>query len=190
MRTLIMIVAAAAAFGFATQHTPRAQASEMAVESPFTDALIQDVATLESKLVSLAEAMPPEALDWRPGEGVLSGSEVLMHIAAYNYYYPSMAGAAIPAGAGVTSDYATVSAFENTERTRREMLGALQASFDHLKASVAAVTAEQLDDDTEVFGRSTTVQAAWFGTVTHIHEHLGQLIAYARSNDITPPWSM
>ena len=24
----------------------------------------------------------------------------------------------------------------------------------------------------------------------HIHEHLGQLIAYARSNNVTPPWSM
>jgi hypothetical protein len=25
--------------------------------------------------------------------------------------------------------------------------------------------------------------------VTHAHEHLGQAIAYARSNGITPPWS-
>jgi hypothetical protein len=24
---------------------------------------------------------------------------------------------------------------------------------------------------------------------THLHEHLGQLIAYARANDVTPPWS-
>jgi hypothetical protein len=26
-------------------------------------------------------------------------------------------------------------------------------------------------------------------TATHLHEHLGQLIAYARSNGVTPPWS-
>jgi hypothetical protein len=25
--------------------------------------------------------------------------------------------------------------------------------------------------------------------VTHLHEHLGQLIAYARMNGIKPPWS-
>ena len=25
--------------------------------------------------------------------------------------------------------------------------------------------------------------------LSHSHEHLGQLIAYARSNDVTPPWS-
>jgi uncharacterized damage-inducible protein DinB len=26
-------------------------------------------------------------------------------------------------------------------------------------------------------------------TVTHSHEHLGQQIAYARSNGIVPPWT-
>jgi hypothetical protein len=25
--------------------------------------------------------------------------------------------------------------------------------------------------------------------VEHVHEHLGQLIAYARSNSVVPPWS-
>jgi hypothetical protein len=24
----------------------------------------------------------------------------------------------------------------------------------------------------------------------HLHEHLGQSIAYARTNGVTPPWSM
>jgi hypothetical protein len=29
----------------------------------------------------------------------------------------------------------------------------------------------------------------WVLTTTHLHEHLGQLIAYARSNGVVPPWS-
>ena len=29
----------------------------------------------------------------------------------------------------------------------------------------------------------------WIGATTHLHEHLGQLIAYARSNGVVPPWS-
>ena len=37
--------------------------------------------------------------------------------------------------------------------------------------------------------RKTTVRATWIATVTDLHEHLGQLIAYARSNNVTPPWS-
>ena len=40
------------------------------------------------KLVALAEAMPAEAYDWTPMEGVASVAEVFMHIARYNYYYP------------------------------------------------------------------------------------------------------
>jgi hypothetical protein len=38
-------------------------------------------------------------------------------------------------------------------------------------------------------GRHPTTRQLWITTVTHMHEHLGQLIAYARSNGITPPWS-
>lgn len=34
-----------------------------------------------------------------------------------------------------------------------------------------------------------TVQRMWILATTHLHEHLGQSIAYARSNGIVPPWS-
>ncbi|MEO7711628.1 MAG: hypothetical protein ABIV10_01765 [Gemmatimonadaceae bacterium] len=34
----------------------------------------------------------------------------------------------------------------------------------------------------------TLVEAA-FGMTGDMHEHLGQLIAYARSNGVKPPWS-
>jgi hypothetical protein len=37
--------------------------------------------------------------------------------------------------------------------------------------------------------RKVTNRSLWISTATHLHEHLGQLIAYARSNKITPPWS-
>jgi hypothetical protein len=40
-----------------------------------------------------------------------------------------------------------------------------------------------------VFGSSMTGLDLWVLTTTHLHEHLGQLIAYARSNGVVPPWS-
>jgi hypothetical protein len=40
-----------------------------------------------------------------------------------------------------------------------------------------------------VFGRKMTHRSLWISTTTHLHEHLGQLIAYARANKVTPPWS-
>ncbi len=29
----------------------------------------------------------------------------------------------------------------------------------------------------------------WVRLVTHMHEHLGQVIAYSRADEIVPPWS-
>jgi uncharacterized damage-inducible protein DinB len=47
----------------------------------------------------------------------------------------------------------------------------------------------RLDEKIDLFGTSTTVRGLWILTTTHMHEHLGQLVAYARSNGIVPPWS-
>ena len=54
---------------------------------------------------------------------------------------------------------------------------------------MAAVPEAKLGESVELFGQKTTARNMWISTVTHLHEHLGQLIAYARSNNVTPPWS-
>lgn len=50
-------------------------------------------------------------------------------------------------------------------------------------------TDANLGEKIKFFGQDVTRQRAMPGTVTHLHEHLGQLISYARSNSIVPPWS-
>ena len=52
-----------------------------------------------------------------------------------------------------------------------------------------ATTAAKLGDPVKMFGQPFTMQRAWVLGTTHLHEHLGQLIAYARSNNVKPPWS-
>jgi hypothetical protein len=47
----------------------------------------------------------------------------------------------------------------------------------------------RLGESVSMFGQQATVQSLWILTTTHLHEHLGQLIAYARTNDVVPPWS-
>ena len=41
----------------------------------------------------------------------------------------------------------------------------------------------------KVFGQDFTVQGMLVMTAAHLHEHLGQMIAYARSNNVKPPWA-
>ena len=62
-------------------------------------------------------------------------------------------------------------------------------SFAFLKTSLNATADAQLSAPIDVFGQKMTKRALWISTTTHIHEHLGQMIAYARSNGVTPPWS-
>jgi hypothetical protein len=40
-----------------------------------------------------------------------------------------------------------------------------------------------------MFGRDLTKQGATLMLLLDQHEHLGQSIAYARSNNVVPPWS-
>ena len=55
-----------------------------------------DIDQLHKKFVDLATAMPPDKLNWRPGEGVRSIGEVYLHISQANYGFIALLGAAGP----------------------------------------------------------------------------------------------
>ena len=151
--------------------------------------LIKDVSEVEKKIVGLARAIPAGSFGWRPGTGVRSTSEVLAHVAADNYFLPAAMGIAAPAETGITKEYKTAAAFEKRTMTRDQVIAEVEKSFAFLKKAMAGVADGQLGAPLEVFGQKTTHRAMWISTATHLHEHLGQLIAYARSQNVTPPWS-
>lgn len=149
----------------------------------------RDVNEVQKKMIDLANAMPENTLSWRPTAGVRSVGEVFLHVASDNYLIPISMGKPAPAASGITSDYATASTFENRKLTKAQIVAELQASFTHLHQAMALTTDTNLGEMINLFGQSSSRQRAMVMTVTHLHEHLGQMIAYARSNGITPPWS-
>src|SRR5918993_1588228 len=151
--------------------------------------LLTDLSTLEKKIIGLATAMPAAAHEWRPGKGVRSTSETLMHIAADNYFFPAVMGVTTPAETGITKEYPTAAAFEKKVLGRDALIAELQKSFAFLRTTMNAVPPAKLDEPVTMFGQKTTNRGVWLMAVGHLHEHLGQLIAYARSNNVTPPWS-
>ena len=151
--------------------------------------LLRDVTQVETKVVGLAKALPESAYEWRPMEGVRSTGEALMHIAADNYLIPAALGMPAPAETGITKEYKTAAAFEKKTMSRDEIIAEVEKSFAFLKKSMQSVPEEKMDATVEFLGRPRTSRSAWLLAVTHLHEHLGQLIAYARSNKVTPPWS-
>lgn len=152
--------------------------------------LLKDVEEVQSKVVGLAKAMPAEAHAWRPAPGVRSTEEVFKHLASDNYFLPAAMGITPPPESGINGkDYKTTLAFEKRTMTRDQVLAELDKSFAFLKNSMRGMSDAQLNAPLDVFGQKTTNRGLWISTVTHLHEHLGQLIAYARSNKVTPPWS-
>jgi len=149
--------------------------------------LLNDLAEVEKKVLDLANAMPDSAWEWRPTAGVRSTGEVFQHIAADNYFMPALMEIGAPKETGITSDYSTAAAWEKRAMDKKGAIAELQKSFAFLRTSMTNATDEQL---AKAYGRrKTSGRGLWIATVTHLHEHLGQLIAYARSNKITPPWS-
>lgn len=182
MRTMLMLASLVLVL---TPNPARAQDAA----TPMSD-FIWDLEQLEKKIVGLAREMPEAAFAWRPGEGVRSTQETLMHLAADNYFIPAIAGFAPPAATEINGkDYKTTVAFEKRAVTRDEAIQEVEKSFAFLKATLKDFPQAKLETPLQVFGQEMTHRRLWFMAVTHVHEHLGQLIAYARTNKVVPPWS-
>lgn len=155
-----------------------------------TGDLLKDINDVEEKLVALANALTDEQYKWRPGEGVRSVHEVIMHVAADNYFIPAAMGVPAPAATKITAtDYAAVQAFEALKPDKAATIAELRASFAHVKKALGDMPEARMSEPLKVFGQDFTVRGFMVLTATHLHEHLGQMIAYARVNGVKPPWS-
>ena len=142
--------------------------------------LLSDLDDAQKKVMQLASIIPAAKYSWRPARGVRSVSEVYMHIAGGNYF-----AAAAVTRKPVTSEDQTLE--QITEKDR--VIDELRKSFDQLRDAIIGTTDADLDKTVKMYGTDTTQRAAMITALNHIHEHLGQSIAYARMNGIVPPWS-
>jgi uncharacterized damage-inducible protein DinB len=149
--------------------------------------LALDVRAVGEKYVALARAMPADSYDWRPSEGVRSVGEVFTHVAGANLGLPMQFMGVMPPE-GMTRE--RLMNMESQVTDKDEIIAALETAFEHLATTLEGLSDEQLGTAVNVFGRDTNWTGAALLLVTHSHEHLGQAIAYARSNGVTPPWSM
>jgi uncharacterized damage-inducible protein DinB len=185
--TLMAGVAASAATAYAQAPTTTStQVTTMrAAPGPpagFRAEYLVEVDDVGKKLVDLAKAMPADKYSWRPAPGVRSVGEVYVHVVAGNSTLPSFLGA--PRMEGVSRDS------EKTVTDKAKIVELLGKSIAHARAAAAGVADADLDKRVKTFGdREMTERQVLFRILDHMHEHLGQSIAYARSNGVTPPWS-
>lgn len=135
------------------------------------------------KFVQLAEAVPAEQYDWRPESDVRSFAEVFAHVISSNYFFGSKLGAAVPNNVDMQN-------LEKKLNTKEEIMAALKPSFEFAQKAVQETKDKDLATKTTYpFPGEFTNMSSILILMSHTNEHLGQLIAYARMNDITPPWS-
>lgn len=154
------------------------------------DEFIGQIDFMRGRVVQLAEAMPQSTYDWRPAEGVRSVGEVYLHIAFGNYICVTASGGTVPDKIGFVMDFSKENNWDTQTNDKKEIIDKINESFDILKDRVANLTEEDLNKEIEVFGMKFSVRNFIISMISHCHEHLGQSIAYARMNGITPPWSM
>jgi uncharacterized damage-inducible protein DinB len=149
-----------------------------------TEAILGDLADVQGKTLALAEAMPEAAFDWRPGEGVRSFGEVLMHLTGANYGILYRIGAVIP-------DSVPAEWYQDPESVvgKETVIQALRTSSTWARSVVEETPVNTYGGPAPNAGPETSVLSQLLLLQNHGHEHLGQLIAYARMNDVIPPWS-
>jgi hypothetical protein len=183
---LVSITLAAAlvivAMPLAAQSVP---SRESAVE--IRTRFIADLDTLQSKFLALSDAFPAEKYSWRPAAGVRSVGEAFMHVASEYYVFAPMAYGAAPSPV-VGRGREAFQKFESSS-SKEQVQNHLKEGFAYLKQAVAGLEPDKITGTQKLFGRDMTIVETSFIMSGDLHEHLGQLIAYARMNGVKPPWS-
>ena len=137
----------------------------------------RDAGTLSDKFSGLARVMVGK-YDWKPGQGVRSVGDVFNLIVKEN-------GMLVGVLSGTPNTEAKPAPITDPEKLQE----ALKASYANLQKAITALSDNDLQAPVKLFGRDMTKQAALMLILEDQHEHLGQSIAYARSNGVVPPWS-
>lgn len=148
-------------------------------------ALITDLQTMADKFIGLAEAFPQDKYSWRPMPGVRSVSEVLMLAAfeGYNFIPNAFGGQRFNLGSPQEASAL------RTLSDKAQVVDHLKKAFAHAKQQLETIDAATLTASRNLFGAQRSAPNIALFVYGDMHEHLGQLIAYARSNQVVPPWS-
>ena len=170
-------------------------AAPLQAQTPVTDSVEfdnwrqvhkRDVDILRDRFMTLARAIPSDKLGWRPMEGTRSFHDVFAHIAAEGFTEPVGLGRPLPAGslADFDAEEARLRALPDDQ-----LIAAMDRAMENLSTAIAGLSRSGINTKISFFGGMVFPRAAVTYSLIDLHEHLGQLVAYARMNQIVPPWS-
>ena len=142
-------------------------------------ALSKEAGTLSDKFAGLARVMAGK-YGWKPGEGVRSAGDVFNLIVMEN-------GLLVRTLTGAGGDRGDGRGAQVIEPEKLQE--ALKTSYANVQKAIEGLSDADLKAPVKMFGKDMTKEGAVRYLFGDQHEHLGQSIAYARSNGVVPPWS-
>lgn len=149
--------------------------------SAFLASFKDDFNGSSEKLADLAGAFSEELYAWRPADGIRSVSEVYVHVTQANFGLASALGAEMPA------DWPEDA--EKNITSKEDVMMWLEKSQKHVHGMLDTIGTMDLGGTIQFYGNDMSRFRVLAILAGHSHEHLGQAIAYARSNGVAPPWS-
>lgn len=168
--------------------TTRAQVPQTSTDTtaPSYDMKAQallDLQGVNKKCVDLAQAIPSDKLTWRPSADSRSFAEVFLHVAGERYGILSMMGATPPEGFKAKE-------FEKSTTDKDRIVEDLNQSWDFTNKAINGMSNADFAKLLPKLGPQANEGDVIYILVADAHEHLGQLVAYARQNGIVPPWTV
>lgn len=136
---------------------------------------------VQGQTLQLAQAFDEEQMDWRPADGIRSVGETILHTAATNYYIAMKMGYAPPEDVNMMT--------METIKGKDAIIETFTKSADFIKDKINMEDSGNLGDEVDLGFAKLSRLSALLIVLEHSGEHKGQLIAYARSNGVVPPWS-
>lgn len=137
-----------------------------------SDTVASQWESINQKLAALAEAMPPDKFDYRPCAEVKTFAEVLRHVAFWNHYVADRAR-------GKKADDAANELPAQQFPGKKQIIPTLTESSQEVTRALREHTPDP----------SPEVIDMLLSFIGHTSEHYGQLVVYARLNNIVPPAS-
>jgi len=144
---------------------------------------LADLQVVQKKFVDLANALPADKLTWRPSADSRSFAEVFLHVAGERYQILALGGTEPPAG----FDGKT---FEKSTTDKARIVEELNKSWDFAQKAINGMTNADFARSIPKLGPQANAGDVIYILVADAHEHLGQVVAYARVNGIVPPWTV
>jgi uncharacterized damage-inducible protein DinB len=143
---------------------------------------LADLQVVQNKMVALVNAIPADKMTWRPSPDSRSFAEVFLHVAGERYQILGLGGAVPPASFdGKTYEKSTID--------KAQLVAELNRTWDFAQKTINAMSNADFAKPVPKLGPEANAGDVVYILVADAHEHLGQLVAYARENGIVPPWT-